>query len=325
MKPEEIAKFSEAKEKFCLVKNKPITELTLALPGAGCSHAKCTMCSLWQVAKEVSGGSLFSLPLLKKITETVIIGASTEKIERLLLFCGGSLLNPKEIDPNYWLWFANYIHFTLPNIKEIMLESRCEYINSRNLESLKKLNNKLTIGIGLESANNYVRNYLIKKDLSWDFFQQKLEFLNSLGIKAVVYVFLKPTCLSEKDSLEDVLKTLEIIGEDKRVKRIVLTSAFVQEGSYMACNFYSGNYLPPWLWTILEIVKEVKKNNLLVEIAGFSDIPPPIAIPTNYKDDGSICSCSEEIYCALEELRTTGKIGSLPNCQCKNTWEKIMI
>ena len=78
-------------------------------------------------------------------------------------------------------------------------------------------------------------------------------------------------------------------------------------------QFYRrGEFRPPWLWSIIEVIKGTC-NLGDVRLGGFEDEPPPIAIPSN-------CSkCSEKIEEMMQKYREINDIKLFDNldCECK--------
>lgn len=304
-----------------VVERNGIKRWVLMLPGAGCEYWKktggCRMCGFNNATKKYSRGLLypnFIFRSLYYLAEGEVISQSPQELS---VFNGGSFWNDNEIPAE----FQNYLYGKVAennSLNNLMIESRCEYITGQKVKNaLRLLNGKrLKVGIGLESQDDFIRNMLIHKGLSKKAFEDKVKMLRAAGVDVLSYVFLKPLGLNEKEALKEVLRSIEyalLVG----VTEIELSSAFVQEGTTMAAAFHKGNFRPPYLWSILEIIQEIIKNNWPVSIGGFEDEPAPTAIPANCPD------CSPQIYQAIEQFRQTRKLGSIPDCYCKDDWNKI--
>jgi len=286
------------------------------LPGAGCEYWKktggCSMCGFNNATQKYSHGFLFPTLifwLMYKLARRTITTAS-----ELTIFNGGSFFNDREIPPRFKKWLYQEVAKD-PLIGHLTVESRCEYITEEAAGSATQSlgGKKMTIAVGLESQDDYVRNVLIKKGLKKTVFEQKVALAHKVGATVSAYVFLKPLGLSEEGALKETVKTIQYalaVGVDK----IDLSCAFVQENTPMARAYYEGKFSPPSLWTILRIIKLVQENNWPVSIGGFTDEPPPIAIPAN-------CSnCSPQIYEAIEQFRQTNTLGDIPQCVCRSSF-----
>lgn len=307
--------YSDISQKYSLLENKEVTRWTLMLPGSGCEYFKtsggCTMCGFGNSTNKYTHGFLF----WSKVFESMYLMAEKQtellKPKELFIYNGGSFWNDKEIPEK----FQDYLCEKVANnssIKRLFIENRCEYIKADKLEkSLKIIGNKhLSIGIGLESQDDYVRNHLIKKGLSKKLFEEKIKLIKSFGVEAVIYIFLKPFGLSEKEALTEALNSINYVIS-QGVTEINLSCAFVQSNTKMATEFHAGNFKPPTLWSILEIIKKIDENKWPVLIGGFTDEPKPIAIPENCPE------CSPFIYQAIDKYRQSRILGKIPNCSCK--------
>jgi radical SAM enzyme (TIGR01210 family) len=296
-----------------------VSRLTILLPGKGCQWALktggCTMCAFWKRAKEIgqnfSGNDLFAL------FKIAIILTTKDSPVNLTIYNGGSFLNEEEIPFETQLKICKEVN-SHPSLKKLFIESRVEFITEEKIKTLKKeLGNKtLIIGIGLESQDDRIRNFLIKKGLQKKDYENAIKLLKKNNIRTLTYVFLKPISLSEKEAIEEAIKTIKYafeVGTDE----VALETAFIQEGTVMAQFFKEKKYKPPWLWSIIEVIKKTYHLGP-VHVGAFEDEPPPIAKPFN-------CDlCSKKIEAILQQYRETHDISLLNNlnCSCYELWKK---
>jgi len=236
---------------------------------------------------------------------------SIKKAKEVSIFNAGSFFNERELSPHFTKWLLNYLS-KFPSIERIMVESRCEFIDSNKMEkSIRLLDGKeLTIGIGLESQDDHIRNVLIRKGLSKRAFENTVSLIHNSGGTVMAYVFLKPVGLSEKKALNETIKTIEYalsVGVDE----IEISCAFIQENTPMAAAYEKGEFAPPTLWSILKIIELVEKNSWPVCIGRFEDEPQPVAVPSNCP------GCTDSISAAIEQYRQTRQLGKIPNCDCR--------
>lgn len=313
-----ISKFySEISPHYSLREGREIKRWTLLLPGAGCSYQKetggCAMCGFGQSTQKYSRGKLLWSRLFKGMYLLAEKEVQAELPGELFIYNGGSFWNNQEIPES----FQNYLYQQVrrhSSLGRLFIENRCEYINATKVYQARFAlgDKRLTVGIGLESADDYVRNRLINKGLSRVRFEEKVKLIRRSGAEAAAYIFLKPPGLSEKEALADALASIRYVLA-LGVTEVHLSSAFVQTGTFMHREFLTGNFQPPSLWTILEVIREIEANNWPVLIGGFTDEPPPIAIPANCPD------CSPVIYQAIEMYRRRRVLGPVPTCSCRSS------
>ncbi|XOB42335.1 MAG: archaeosine biosynthesis radical SAM protein RaSEA [Candidatus Nealsonbacteria bacterium] len=300
---------------------KTISRITLLLPSKGCEWAKktggCTMCAFGKKAYET--GKDFSVRDLLALYEISVNLTESKHPLNLAIYNGGSFLNDNEIPIEAQLKICQKVK-NHHSIKKLFVESRVEFVTRQGIKNLKiKLNGKtLMIGIGLEAQDDKIRNSFIRKGLTKKDYESTIKLLRENEVRVLTYVFLKPIHLTEKQAVEEAIKTIEYafrVGTDE----VALESAFIQEGTPMAKLFHENKFKPPWLWSIIEVIK--KTSNLgPIYIGGFEDEPSPIAIPSNCS------SCSSKIKNLLQQYRETCNINLFNNieCNCYKLWKKEM-
>jgi archaeosine synthase beta-subunit len=314
--------YSEVVPRYSPVSRRTFNRWILMLPGAGCEYWKrtggCTMCGFHNATKKYSGGRIYPAPLFNLLRWVSEKGHARSRPAELAVFMGGSFWCDREIPARAQesLYAAVARH---PSLDTLMVETRCEYITEAKVGlARRRLNGKtLKVGIGLESQNEHIRNRLICKGLPRHVFERKVALLRSHGAQVLAYVFLKPLGVDEKAAVDDVLKTVEYTLS-AGVTEIELSCAFVQAETPLARFFASGDYRPPWLWSVVEVLREAEKRTWPLTVGRFTDEPPPIAAAANCPD------CSPRFEEAIEEFRRTGRVGEVPNCPCRAEWAKEM-
>ncbi|MEK7624160.1 MAG: archaeosine biosynthesis radical SAM protein RaSEA [Patescibacteria group bacterium] len=298
---------------------KSVKHLVLLLPGKGCAWAQktggCTMCGFSQKIRQI--GKNFTaqdLIALYKITE---IMTEEDKPYTLSIYNAGSFINNEEIPLEVQKIICQRIK-QHPTIKKLVIESRAEFVTDDKIKFLKKgLGEKLLIiSIGLETQNDKIRNIYIKKGLSKETYENALKIIKQNGARSLTYIFIKPIYLNEREAIDEAINTAKYaFGAGSN--EVAFESAFIQEGTVMEQFYRRGEFRPPWLWSIIEVIKGTC-NLGDVRLGGFEDEPPPIAIPSN-------CSkCSEKIEEMMQKYREINDIKLFDNldCECKKEWQK---
>lgn len=313
--------FSYVSRRYSLYLKKTVNRWTLMFPGSGCEYWKktggCTMCGFNNATQSFTKGRLLPSFVFEFIYHISKLNLTAEPDE-VAIYNGGSFWNDNEIPSKFQRFLLNKIGNG--NARRILIENRCEYITEEKIRDAVILlgGKKLMVGIGLESSDDYIRNKLIGKGLSKKSFEEKVAILREYNANILAYIFLKPLELSEEQAYADVIASIQY-ALSVGVSEIEISCAFVQENTPMFLAYSSGRFLPPSLWTILKIVEQVRKNNWPVSIGGFSDEPPPIAIPSNCND------CSDLIYKAIERFRQERILSDIPECECKNSFKNYLI
>ena len=93
--------------------------------------------------------------------------------------------------------------------EKISVESRPEYITEKNIRTIQeKIPLKgFEVGIGLETSNDPVRENAINKGFTFQEYKKAATLLRKHKVGVKTYVLLKPPFLTEKQSLQDCVKT----------------------------------------------------------------------------------------------------------------------
>jgi len=316
--------FSYVDEIYDVRRSEPIKRWVLMLPGAGCSWAKqsggCSMCGFnYKLSQINRGRQPLSTKLLKIFRlGKVLIGGSNPS--NLTIYNGGSFLNDEEIPWGVQQEICKEVSKS-PYLESLFVESRPEFVREERIKFLNSLlgNKSFKVGIGLECVTDYYRKYYVHKGLSRYRFQKAINILRQNNVTPLVYVFLKPIHLEERESINEAIRTVEyafFIGAGE----VALESAFIQEGTVMKDLYVQGKFEPPWLWSIIEVIKQVHHLGP-VYIGGFEDEPPPIDIPHNCP------KCSSRIMKIFQEYNKTLNVSLLKRryCECMPIWKSRLL
>ncbi|MDR1819729.1 MAG: archaeosine biosynthesis radical SAM protein RaSEA [Methanobrevibacter sp.] len=245
----------------------------IIIPTVGCSwvlgdSGGCTMCSYVSDSflEPVDGNEIFELFVneFEKYDSTENTGVK--------IFASGSFLNPMEVPITARDKILEYLS-KKKYVKEVVVESRPEYIKENVLKDVFScLGDKLfEVSIGLETYNDFTREEKINKGFSREDFERSIEIIkslkNSCKIKSKVYILVKPILTSENEAIEEAIETskyCEMIGVD----RVSFTPTTIHRGTLVEQLWKRGSFQPPWIWSVVEIINETRKN---ISIPSFMD------------------------------------------------------
>jgi radical SAM enzyme (TIGR01210 family) len=290
----------------------------IILPTPGCAHALspsggCTMCSY-----------ITDSPL-KKVTSEELMGLFKKNLLKqdikpktaVKIFVSGSFLNPQEI-PQEALVGILQILSNQKNIEEVVVESRPEYVNEEVLrECCNLIPDKIfEVSMGLESSNDEIKEYKINKGFYNADFEKAVDIIKKLKkdykITSKAYLFVKPILTSEKEAIEDAVASAKY-AEKVGVDRISFCPATIHKGTLMEVLWRRGSYQPPWIWSILEIIKKVRKSveiPVIMDTAGFGSRRGPY----NCK------KCNKKLKNMIIRSNLSQSIPEEFQCECKNQW-----
>jgi len=281
--------------------------LTVILRTKGCYWDKCLMCGYSNDAdKNVTEANLKNqfLNALTKLNEQKI----------LKIFTSGSFFDNREIPHT----FREFIYDTVleRGIKKLIIESRPEFIDEKRIEIPPKL--KVEVGIGLETSSDFIRENCINKGFTFENFRESARILKlkKIGVKA--YLLLKPPFLSEREAIEDVVKSAADIKD--YVDVISLNLMNIPSKTYVEDLWRRGLYRPPWLWSAVDVLKSISKM-------GIEIVSDPVGGgkprgPHNY----NCGKCDKEIIGAIREFSLTQRTEKLEvlHCDCIGMWKKAL-
>lgn len=276
----------------------------------GCSWALksgCTMCgyyndSLWENVSDDD--------LLKQL-ETAMEKYDGQKFVKI--FTSGSFLDDKEISPKVRKKILNKLAETS---EKVSVESRPEFITDKKLGEIKEIFKSKTfeVGVGLETASDFIREHSLNKGFTFEDYKKAAKTLKKHNMKLKTYVLIKPPFLTEKESINDAIKTVN------QIKSITNTISFnptnVQRNTLVEYLWKRRQYRPAWLFSIVDILKESKK------IVSDLRIKCDISGGGNIRGAHNCKSCDRKFLDAISDfsLSQDTRVFNDLDCDCKEKW-----
>jgi len=290
----------------------------IILPTPGCAHALsksggCTMCSYIADSPLKNVSSSEMVKIFRNHLEKYEIKPKTV----VKIFASGSFLNEDEIPKEA----REEILKTLKNkknVEEVVVESRPEFVTEKALkECCELLGNKIfEVSIGLESANDQIRTEKINKGFSREDFEEAIKIIKDLKLKyklkSKAYLFVKPILTSEKEAIDDAVDSA-LYAEKVGVDRISFCPATIHKGTLMEILWRRGSYQPPWIWSIIEVIKKVRSSlqiPVIMDTSGFGTRRGPY----NCK------KCNSKLKKIIIDSNLKQNIPEEFECECKNKW-----
>lgn len=307
--------------------NKSVTKFIIEIPAGKCAWAAnhsggCMMCGFNGRYSLKSKFTMRGKPWPNFLTKAFIHFQMRKVLFQtatiLAVFNGGSFLNSNEVPIEIQKYIAR-LCVSNRNISRLFIESRCEFVTDKNLSIILDIlgEKQLEIAIGLESKDDHIRNNILNKGLNLGTYEDAIATIHRNNAYAFTYVFLKPPFITERLAIEECIKTIQYafdVGSDV----VSISCGSVQKGSVLYDKWKQGNYRPPWLWSIAEIIKETHSIGF-VRIGTFEDEPMPIDFPRNCGQ------CDNNINRYLDSFRESHDLLYISqcenhNCRCKNEW-----
>ncbi len=273
--------------------------LTVILRTKGCSWNRCLMCGY----KRDTDPRVITQDMISQIDKALKKG----KAKVLKIFTSGSFF---ELDKN----FRDYVYGKVREFgfEKLIVESRPEFVYEVERD-LDKIDFEFEVGIGLETSNDFVREVCINKGFTFEDFKRSAKFLKSKGFRVKAYLLLKPPFLSEREAIEDALNSVRDVKGYADV--VSLNPTNVPSNTYIEVLWRKGIYRPPWLWSVVEVLK-----NANIEI-----ISDPVGAGS-LRGPHNCGKCDKDVVKAIREFSLTQEKSVFKNlsCRCLKLWEKIL-
>ncbi|MFH0903357.1 MAG: archaeosine biosynthesis radical SAM protein RaSEA [Pseudomonadota bacterium] len=258
------------------IDGQPATRLIVVLRAIGCAwarqpHGGCTNCGF--LGLSTGGATVATSDLIAQIDYVLDRQENIDGVAEIDIYNSGSFLSDVEIPPPVREHCFRRLA-SLP-IRRVVVESRPEYISAAKLASLRLLlgARELEIGIGLESANDHVREALINKGFTRADFTRAVAVIAASSTRLLAYVLVKPLGLDERTAIADAVSTVsyvfDVAAAHGVTARVALQPVFVAPGSALERAYLAGDYRPPSLWSVVEVLR--KTHQLGELLVGLSD------------------------------------------------------
>ncbi len=235
------------------VEGRPV-EMPLAWLGTtGCSWARqggCTVCDY--------GGYDGEVPSEQLVAQARKLLSEFDGQPAIQLSALGSFFDDKELpaDVRVSILTAVSAH---PSIRMLAVEARADQISRAKVRDAVEMLSphcRLEIGLGLESADDGVRNLCINKGLLLTTYERAVDDIARAGASHLAHVLLKPPFLTEAEAVDDAVRTIQYAATFEP-SSIVLMAANVKSGTLLGELHLLGKYRAPWLWSVLEVLSRV--------------------------------------------------------------------
>jgi hypothetical protein len=299
---------------------RPAGRLIVILRAIGCTYARrpaggCAMCGFQ--AATTRGVPVSAEDLAAQLDSVVDRPELLDGVGQVDLFNSGSFFADGEVPPRARERMLRRLGGT--GVRRVLVESRPEYVRRDAVgQACAWLGSRagLEVGIGLESADERVREVLVKKGFGREEFEQAIDELRGTPARLLVYLLLKPMGLDEREAIEDAVasaKYVFAVAAARGVRaRAAFQPTFVAPGTALEQDFLAGRYMPPRLRSVVEVVR---RTRALGEITvGMSDEGlDPRMVPAGCE------RCTPVLRRALAEFNRTqdARVLDGPECDCE--------
>lgn len=242
----------------------------LILVSNPCSHilkqGGCTMCGYSNLATfehKITGDVIYKqfrkdFEIIKKIPRHEMVAIGT----------AGSFLDPHEVPYDVQAKIIKELNSS-EDIYYINIEARAEYITKESLENIVKVVDdpyKLSIGVGLESSDDSIRELCINKCLPIKSFIQAMKLLKKYNLSPTAYITIGKPFINDWSNIIDAIESIKFAFQHG-ADRVVLLRLGIQPNSLIEWLYKNDLYKPIEIWAMVEVLKklpnELRKDILI--------------------------------------------------------------
>lgn len=207
--------------------------------------------------------------------------------------------------------------------QEFNFESRPEFLlDKKKLSQLKDYFDIISVGIGLESSDDFIRNECLNKGTKLEIYLKAIKILKEVGIGYDAYILLGKPFLTPREDIEDAVKSIDFAFHHG-FENIILMLSNIQPFTLIYLLWKKRKFSPPMLWSAIEVIKKLsEKYRSNVYIKGFNRaVPVPLEFSSNCN------KCNNRVVESLIHWNLTGDFGHIeriPKCDCIKIWNKKM-
>ena len=218
-------------------------------------------------------------------------------------------------------------HEVAPEIRDVILQElgeRCDKVIVETLSHLlrrEQLDRALTfvdeleVAFGLESTNPRVLRDCVNKVWGLEEHARAARLCRDAGATVKTYLLIKPPFLTEREAIEDAVKSGH--DADPHSDTISFNPVNVQSRTLVDRLFRRGEYRPPWLWSVVEVLERTRDVHAQVK-----------SHPTGggrTRGAHNCGSCDRKVVDAIEEfsLGLRKDFADL-SCECRSLWREYL-
>jgi len=283
----------------------------IILAARGCTAATCTMCPIPNEA--YYGLNLNFTP--EDFLRQFYAAFTTEPIDSYQLV---SVYNSGN-------WFANreipagarqgiYQAIARSCCEGLMVESLPQFVTPQAIAEAKEYldGKRLIVGIGLQSADDFIRNVCINTTCTKEQFERASHLLWEKGYTAKVYLMIKPAFLTEREAVTETVQSIQYVAA-LGYEDVSICPTRIAPYTVVAELAKRGMYTPPSLWTTIDILNELGSDSLAQARVACLDV--------DGKDSDTVyphnCpSCTPVILDALKTFNMTRDLSIINSLDC---------
>jgi radical SAM enzyme (TIGR01210 family) len=286
-----------------------VSAFVLILRTRGCYWADEKGCSMCGYAKDTLGRSATPAELSEQLDRALRRYAGEPYVK---VYTSGSFLDDREVDPASR---ERLVAAFSGRARRLLFETLPEFATPEVLRPLRaSFSGELEVALGLESTDPTVLGRYVHKNAPPSEYLAAGDRVRSLGLRAKAYLLLKPPYLTEAESVADVVRS---VGEAApHFDALSVNPVHIQNGTVVEWLFRRGRYRPPWLWSVVEVLREGAARRGAARLVSFPTAGGLARGPHN-------CGrCDPAVLVGVEAASLRQEFAPLDglDCACRREW-----
>ncbi len=305
-----------------LFEDRMVTRKRIVLLAARCSTATCTMCPLPNEALNSHLRPQTADNIIKQF-DGCFVETPMDDHEMITVYNNGNFFADAEMPPEA----RKHIYERVADSKSeiLLVESLPQFIDEAKMEEAKEYlgDKRLVVAIGLQSADDMVRQLAINSTCTRVAFEKAVRLLNENNYSTQAFLMIKPPFLTENEAIEDTVKSIKYLS-DLGIKNPILCATRVAPNTLVDYLYQEGEFRSPWLWSIAEVLRrssEISPDCLPRVVTGElkPGSNPDSVVPANCP------TCNDGMVAALERYNSSRDLRELNlTCSCQDEYVRQM-
>jgi len=275
----------------------------------GCYWADQKGCSMCGYARDTLGRSATPAELAEQLRRA--LGRYRDE-PYVKVYTSGSFLDDREVGPASR---EALVRAFSGRARRLLFETLPEFAQEATIAPLRAaFSGELEVALGLESADPVVLARFVHKNAPPSEYFAAAERLRRLGARTKAYLLLKPPYLTEAEAIDDVVRSIDEAAP--RFDALSVNPVHIQGGTVVEVLFRRGRYRPPWLWSVVEVLRAGARHRGAARLVSFPTAGGLARGPHN-------CGvCDRAVLAAIEEASLDQRFEALDglDCACRSVW-----
>ncbi|OGS48197.1 MAG: TIGR01210 family radical SAM protein [Euryarchaeota archaeon RBG_16_68_13] len=139
---------------------------------------------------------------------------------------------------------------------KVIVETLSHLLRRDHLEHALEFVDELEVAFGLESSDDRILKYSVNKVWGLKEHAKAAALAREVGATVKTYLLVKPPFLTEAEAIEDAIRSGH--DADPHSDTISFNPVNVQGRTLVDRLFRRGEYRPPWLWSVVEVLERTR-------------------------------------------------------------------